>query len=392
MRNIIVLGASGSIGTQTLDLLKYSDRYKLKAISLNSHIEILEKYLFYFDNLEYVAITDKKKAAEFSSLHPSYKVLTDEDATLKLLDIFKDQEVDIFNALSSLAGVKPTLKSIKDNHDIFLANKESLVIASSLVKELLMNSSSTIYPVDSEHVALNKLLNYLYAHNISKKQIKKLIITASGGALRDLKKEDLIKVTPEQCLRHPTWKMGEKITIDSATMVNKAYECIEASILFDFPLEMIEPLICRDSLIHAKVIYEDNGKLKEVLEYSPNDMKVAIAFSLSKGKLAVHKLNIEEEEKVKNTILYPLDKDFYKAYSFALDAYKNCGNSAMLLFDIVDRKAIDLFLKKKLSFLDMLSLLEYTSKVAREKLTLNNFDNMVEDSLSLGETIIRSKK
>lgn len=392
MRNIIVLGASGSIGTQTLDLLKYSDRYKLKAISLNSHIEVLEKYLFYFDNLEYVAITDKRKAIEFSSLHPSYKVLTGEDATLKLLDIFKDQEVDIFNALSSLAGVKPTLKSIKDNHDIFLANKESLVIASSLVKELLMNSSSTIYPVDSEHVALNKLLNYLYAHNITKKQIKKLIITASGGALRDLKKEDLVKVTPEQCLRHPTWKMGEKITIDSATMVNKAYECIEASILFDFQVEMIEPLICRDSLIHAKVIYEDNGKLKEVLEYSPNDMKVAIAFSLSKGNLTVHKLNIEEEEKVKNTILYPLDKDFYKAYTFALYAYKNCGNSAMLLFDIVDRKAIDLFLKKKLSFLDMLSLLEYTSKVAREKLTLNNFDNMVEDSLSLGEKIIRSKK
>lgn len=392
MRNIIVLGASGSIGTQTLDLLKYSDRYKLKAISLNSHIEVLEKYLFYFDNLEYVAITDKRKAIEFSSLHPSYKVLTGEDATLKLLDIFKDQEVDIFNALSSLAGVKPTLKSIKDNHDIFLANKESLVIASTLVKELLMNSSSTIYPVDSEHVALNKLLNYLYAHNITKKQIKKLIITASGGALRDLKKEDLMKVTPEQCLNHPTWKMGEKITIDSATMVNKAYECIEASILFDFPLEMIEPLICRDSLIHAKVIYEDNGKLKEVLEYSPNDMKVAIAFSLSKGNLTVHKLNIEEKEKVKNTILYTLDKDFYKAYTFALDAYKNCGNSAMLLFDIVDRKAIDLFVKKKLSFLDMLSLLEYTSKVAREKLTLNNFDDIVEDSLSLGEKIIRSKK
>ena len=219
---IIVLGATGSIGTQCLDILQFSLEYELIGVSLNSRFENLEPYLFYFDSLKYVAISDKEAAEKFKKLHPSYVVFTGEDSSLALMK--ECNKADVFNALIGNCGLRPTLLAMRQNQDIMLSNKESLVIGSSLIKEEAKTSKSHLYPVDSEHVALAKLIKEASERHVDKKNILKYIVTASGGALRDVKKEDLTQVTPEQVLHHPTWAMGSKITCDSATLVNKGYE------------------------------------------------------------------------------------------------------------------------------------------------------------------------
>ena len=356
---IIVLGATGSIGTQCLDILRFSSVYELVGVSFSSRYEILEDYLLYFDSLKYVAIADEEKAKEFQKKHPSYIVLAGEDSSLELVKTCSS--CTVFNSLLGNCGLRPTLAAIRNQVDIMLSNKESLVIGSDLIKEELKHSKSHIYPVDSEHVALAKLLSECEKRGIARENISKLIVTASGGALRDFKKEDLAKVSPETVLKHPTWAMGAKITCDSATLVNKGFECIEASILFDYPLEKVGAIICRESLVHAQVEYIHEGRKQLLQEYSPVSMSVPIAYALSKGELGMHINNSEDEEAIQKLHFQEIDYSFYPAFSYTIDCFKQHGNVGMIYYNAVDTEAINAFLKGEISYLDIIKALKEIS-------------------------------
>lgn len=355
-QDIVVLGATGSIGTQCLDILTYSSVYRLVGVSFYSRIEKLEPYLLYFDSLRYVGIVNKEAAEEFKRRHPDYTVFTGEEANLEVLKACK--EADVFNSLMGNDGLRPSLLALRQNQDLLLSNKESLVIGSSLIKKELASSKSHLYPVDSEHVGLAKLLAEARKENIT--DITKLIVTASGGALRDKKKEDLPYVKPEEVLQHPTWHMGNKITCDSATLVNKGYEVIEASVLFDTPLDKIGAIICRESLVHAELLYKKDGKEGKLVEYSPCSMKVAIAYALSKGTLEMHHNSKEDLENIKKLHFQEIDESFYPAFRLTIETYRKYGNVGMIYYNAVDTLAISSFLKGEINYLTLLSSLEYT--------------------------------
>ncbi len=358
-KQIVVLGATGSIGTQTLDILMYSFDYELVGVSLSSRFEVLEPYLFYFDSLKYVAIEDEKAAAKFHKLHPDYVIISGKDCSVRLLK--KCNKADVFNSLMGNCGLLPSLTAIEQNQDLMLSNKESLVIGSTLIKPALKKSKSHLYPVDSEHVALAKLLKEAKRLSIKKNQIQKLIVTASGGALRDYPKKKLDTVSPDIVLKHPTWHMGSKITVDCATLVNKAFEVIEASVLFDFPLEKVDAIICRESLVHAEIVYKDSTGTHTLLEYSPCSMKVAISYALSKGQLSMHKNNQEDINNIRKLHFMDIDHEFYPLFDVTRKVFDKYSNVGMIYYNAVDTYAISSFLKKKITFKQLRDSLIYAS-------------------------------
>ncbi|MCH3966729.1 MAG: 1-deoxy-D-xylulose-5-phosphate reductoisomerase [Bacilli bacterium] len=386
---ILLLGATGSIGTQTLDLLKYDSSYLLTGVSLFSRVEILEPYLPYFDHLERVAILDEEKASLFQEEHPSIEVLSGPDADLQLLR--KDREATVVNAILGNDGLLPSLLALSQDQDLLLSNKESLVIGSSLIKEALKKSKGRLYPIDSEHVGLAKLLAEAKKQGIPRSRIRKLIVTASGGALRDLSREEALSATPEQVLRHPTWSMGKKITVDCATLVNKGYEVIEAGTLFSFPLEKVGAIICRESLIHAELLYEDkDGEEKTLFEYSPCDMKVAISYALSKGKTEIHRNSPEDIAKAGLLHIYPVDSSFYPLFKTTISMYRKYGNVGMIYFNALDSLLVSSFLKKEIPFRTVIEALRFLEEnfVLSDVLSPENLPAIEEKAKKKAEQVL----
>lgn len=392
--NIVVLGATGTIGSLTLSLLRYSFDYSLVGISFSSHYEKREESLLYFPELKYVGIVDEKAAAAFSSLHPSYVVFSGKDSSLKVIEACKGATV--FNSIMGNDGLLPSLKAIDLNHDLLLANKESLVIGSSLRKKAREHSSSRLFPVDSEHVALAKLLEEVKERGIGKEAILSLRITASGGALRDLPLSARKDATPERVLRHPTWQRGSKITVDSATMVNKAFEIREAKALFPRPGKVsYHAVVCKESLVHALVSFVGQGGKKEtIFEYSPCDRRVSIAYALSKGTLPRHRNSQEDREKVKKLHFLPLDPLRYPCFPLALKRNSLYGNEGRIFFNAVDSLAISSFLKKERGYLDIGKCLSYTLNhfPCVEALTKENLPLLLSKADAFAKEVIEKEK
>lgn len=392
-KKIVVLGATGSIGKQTLDLLRYNKDYELVGVSFNSNISKIEEELLYFPTLKTIAIADNKKALEFKKNHIAYDVITSDDVNVKLIDLFKD--AIIVNALMGNVGLFSTLKAIENNQILLLSNKESLVIGSKLIKESLKTSKTKIYPIDSEHVALAKLLAKLKEERIKKKDIKKLIVTASGGALRHYPLSKIDDVKKEEVLHHPTWNMSNKITIDSATLINKAYEVIEASILFDFPLKKVGAIVCEESLIHAEVIYLKDGKEEKIVELSPCDMKVAINYALSFGKEKMHPIWDGDKKILSSLHIYDVDNKRYPLFEYALFIYVKYKNIGMLVFNHLDSSLIDEYLKDNITFKDIekgLKLLpSYLDKLDIE-LNATNLKEIEKEATKISSSIIKTLK
>lgn len=386
---IVVLGATGSIGTQTLDILMYSFDYELVGVSLSSRYQNLEPYLFYFDSLKVVAIEDEKAAMEFHKLHPSYQVISGKDCSVRLVKMFKD--ADVFNSLMGNCGLLPSLAAIKQGQDLMLSNKESLVIGSTLLMPALKKSKSHLYPVDSEHVALSKLLKETRRLHIPRSHIRKLIVTASGGALRDYPKDKLPSVPPETVLKHPTWHMGSKITVDSATLVNKAFEVIEASVMFSFPLSKVDAIICRESLVHAELVYMDKGEEKTLMEYSPCSMKVAISYALSKGKLSMHVNSSEDLDNIKKLHFEEIDHSFYPLFDVTRNVFARYSNVGMIYYNAVDTYAIECFLKKEISFAQLQECLVYASEHMTDLpvLSEDRLDSIIEMGENFAHDVVR---
>ena len=394
MEPIVLLGATGSIGRQTLDLLRYSLNYDLVGVSFFSRFEKREPFLLYFPKLKYIGIVDEEKAKEFQKVHPSYKVFSGKNASVEVIKASKN--ACVFNAIRGNEGLIPSLTSLRLNRDLMLCNKESLVIGSSLIHKERMTSSSHLYPVDSEHVALNKLLNEIKRRKIKENQIRTLWITASGGALRDYPLSDRKKATPERVLKHPTWNRGSKITVDCTTRVNKAFEIREAKALFPRPdFVQYKAVICKESLVHALITFQnEEGKEETIYEYSPVDRKVAIAFALSKGTLLRHENSQEDTENVKKLHFHKIDSLRYPCFSLALERNRLHGNSGRIFRNAVDSLAIQEFLSHKLAYLDIQECLSYTLSHFPQTKELNeeNLDSILQQADSFAKEVIDKQK
>lgn len=341
MKKISLLGATGSIGLQTLDVLRtHSEDFTLVAFSVgqqvNQAIEIAREF-----RVPLVSVANESDVKTVQAALPEATVLFGAEG---LVAVAAESGADLLvNAVLGSVGLQPTLKAIEKGITIAIANKETLVTAGHLVMEAARKHQVAILPVDSEHSALFQALN-----GENPKQINKLIITASGGSFRDKTRAELKHVTVQDALNHPNWSMGSKITIDSATMMNKGLEVIEAHVLFDMPYEDIEVVLHRESIIHSMIEFVDTSVMAQL---GTPDMRVPIQYALTypdrfplpQGK----RLNLVEIGKLH---FEKMDLERYKALDLAIQAGK-IGGTATTVLNAANEAAVSLFLQEKLSFL-----------------------------------------
>lgn len=341
MKELILLGASGSIGTQTLDIVRdFSDKFRVLGLSVGSDLEKAKKIIEEFKPKMVVT----KTLEDLNELKIIFKDVDFDygDSGLINLATFEKENLNVtlVVALVGTVGLLPTIKAIKIKRNIALANKETLVIAGEIVMNLARENNVTIFPIDSEHSAIYQGL-VGENHN----DIKKLIITASGGSLREYSREDLAKVTKEEALAHPNWKMGAKITIDSATMMNKGFEVIEAHHLFNVGYDKIETIIHKESIIHSIVEFNDSQMKAQMAN---SDMRMPILYALSYPQ----RLEYQNELNLvgKNLTFEQMDFDRFPCLKMAYEAAIK-GNIYPTVLNASNDCAVRLFLEDKISFL-----------------------------------------
>ena len=343
MKKICLLGSTGSIGRQTIEIINDNIKdFSLVGVSCGKNINELRKILFSNQDIKFVCVQDKEN---ISLLEEEFKDVTfyyGDEGLIKLIDSSSYDMV--VNALVGFVGFIPSVDTISKNIDLALANKESLVVGGEIINDLLKKSTSKLYPIDSEHVALAKCLK-----GKKKKEIKRLVITASGGSFRDLSREELTNVTKEDALKHPSWSMGEKITIDSATMMNKGFEIIEAKHLFNLPLKKIDVLLHDESVIHSLVEFVDNSYLADL---GPADMKVPISYALYEGKRKKSNTKVLKLEEMGTLHFRKLDLKRYPCIEYALRSIKTGGTLPCVL-NASNEEAVYAFLRNEISFLEI---------------------------------------
>ncbi|MCI2068411.1 MAG: 1-deoxy-D-xylulose-5-phosphate reductoisomerase [Bacilli bacterium] len=347
-QRILLLGGSGSIGLQTIELCsEFKDRFSIVGLTLNNRTDLLEAQLINLPDLKEVGIKDERAAKVFSSKHPELEVSCGEDVNCRLVK--KGNYDKAVNALVGSAGFLPSLETLRAGKDLCLANKESLVIGGKFLKEELSLGHGRLFAIDSEHVALAKLLK-----NANRDEINNLIITASGGSLRDIPVDKIKDVTLKDVLHHPTWQMGVRITVDSATMVNKGYEFIEASYLYDWPIEEIKVLINDESEVHSALEMKDNSYLFEV---GPSDMRIPISYALNEGRRVSASYKSVDFDRQCSLNFRHFDETRYPLFSLVLDNFKK-GGTAMAFLNAVDEVLINEFAKGKITYSQMVDSIQ----------------------------------
>ena len=351
MKNIAILGSTGSIGTQTLDVIRHNDDLKLVAISAGSNIILLEEQIREF-HPELVAVWSESKAKELrtavADVTPAVKVVSGMDGLLEVATIASSDI--LVTAVVGMIGIRPTIAAIKAGKDIGLANKETLVTAGHIIMPLAAECNVSILPVDSEHSAIFQCL-----HGERENMIHKILLTASGGPFRGRTKKDLELVTLDQALRHPNWSMGKKITIDSATMVNKGLEVIEAKWLFGVQPEQIQVVVQPQSIIHSMVEFEDGAVMAQL---GTPDMRLPIQYALYYPKrvyLDGKRLNFETLSQI--TFEKP-DMDTFLGLKYAYEAI-NTGGSMPTVLNAANELAVAKFLNKTVRFLEIYDMIRF---------------------------------
>ena len=340
-RGIAILGSTGSIGTQAIQLVSASpDEFLIVLLSGHKNAALLIKQIEVF-RPRIVVVTDEKAYKKVSNATKSFKtiVLFGEE---NLLFAIESSEIQIvLNALVGFAGLKPLLHAIKHHKQILLANKESLVVAGELVMHLAKENQTTIIPIDSEHSAIFQCLQ-----GENKNSIEKIILTASGGPFLNYSSEEFKNVTPEMALQHPVWKMGKKVTVDSASMMNKGLEVIEARWLFEINPDKIDVVIHPQSVIHSFVQFID-GSLKAQL--SKPDMRLPIQYALSYPERNTN--NLVPFSFTDNSILTfrQVNREKFRNLALSFGAIKKGGNMPAIL-NASNEVAVQAFLEKKLPF------------------------------------------
>ena len=377
MRNISILGATGSIGTQTLDVIRQSkEELRLIAISANTSvkkvIEIIEEF-----NILYVAMMDKKSAEEIKKYcddnNKNIEVYNgieglNKIATLKEIDI-------VVTSVVGMIGLEPTIKAIEAKKDIALANKETLVVAGEIVMKKAKEYNVKILPVDSEHSAIFQSLR---GNDLN--TLKKIILTASGGPFRGKTINELLDIKVEDALKHPKWNMGRKIPIDSATLMNKGLEVIEAHWLFDCDYDNIQVVVHPQSIVHSMVEYTDGSIIAQL---GAQDMRLPIQYAIN---------YTERKELVADTIdFYNIsqltfekpDMNTFKSLKLAYKAGK-IGGLMPTILNGANEACVELFLEKKIKFLDIADTIEKCMEVFKDK---SNEEITIENIIKLDKEV-----
>lgn len=349
-RNIAILGSTGSIGTQALDIVRENPgHFEIYALTANENIDLLIRQAQEFSP-EVVVIANENKYAQLKEAlqHLPIKVWAGSES---IAEVVQSEPIDmVLTAMVGYSGLKPTINAIKAGKVIALANKETLVVAGELITSLAIEHKVPILPVDSEHSAIFQCLNG------ERSPIEKIILTASGGPFRNHSAEQLAKVTKAEALKHPNWDMGAKVTIDSASLMNKGLEMIEAKWLFDVTPSQIEVVVHPQSIIHSMVQFEDSSIIAQL---GLPDMHLPIQYALAYPNRL--KSNFERLDffKLKTMTFEKPDMERFRNLAFAFEAARVKGNMACIM-NAANEIAVAAFLKNKVGFLEMSDVIEKT--------------------------------
>ena len=347
MRKIAILGSTGSIGTQTLEVVRFQKDIQVVGLSAGKNIKKLEEQIREFSPA-IAAVWDENAAKELAS-----KVADTQTKVLAgmggLIELARMENCDMLvTAIVGMIGIRPTMEAISSGKDIALANKETLVTAGHLIMPLAEEHQVKILPVDSEHSAIFQALN-----GETKKEVNKILITASGGPFRGRSREELSQVTLEDTLKHPNWVMGKKITVDSATLVNKGLEVMEAKWLFDVELSQIEVVVQPQSVIHSMVEFQDGSVIAQL---GTPDMRLPIQYALYYPRRRFLPGERLDFAKLGSITFEQPDTDTFLGLPLAMEAAKQ-GGSMPTVFNAANELAVQKFLQKKIGFLDIYDII-----------------------------------
>lgn len=348
MKKIAILGSTGSIGTQTLDIVREQGDIQVVAMAAGSNIELLEKQIREFSPV-LVCVGEEKKAAELRTKVADLpvRVVCGMDGLIEVAE-YPDSEI-LVTAIVGMVGIRPTIAAICARKAIALANKETLVTAGHIIMPLAKEHQVPILPVDSEHSAIFQSLQGNEGN-----RLHRILLTASGGPFRGKKREELENILPEDALKHPNWSMGKKITIDSSTLVNKGLEVMEAKWLFGAELDQIQVVVHPQSVIHSAVEYEDGAVIAQL---GTPDMRLPIQYALyypERRNLSGKRLDLFELGSL--TFEKP-DIDTFRGLALAYDAMRRGGNIPTV-FNAANERAVALFLERKIRYPEITEIIE----------------------------------
>ena len=347
MKHVAIIGSTGSIGTQTLEIARWNQDIKICALSAGRNIDLLEKQAREF-RPEIVGLWDEKLADELKDRlkDMDIRVVSGMDGLIEIAE-YKTSDI-LVTAIVGMIGIRPTVAAIKAGKDIALANKETLVTAGHIIMTLAKEKGVSILPVDSEHSAIFQSLQ-----GNTHDSIEKILLTASGGPFRGKSREFLKHVKLEDALKHPNWSMGRKITIDSATMVNKGLEVIEAKWLFDVAPENIQVVIQPQSIIHSMVEYKDGAVIAQL---GTPDMKLPIQYALFYPERRYMPGDRLDFTKLSSIVIETPDMDTFLGLRYAYEAI-GIGGSMPTVFNAANEYAVKQFLDRKIDFLDIYDII-----------------------------------
>ena len=354
MQRLVVLGSTGSIGKNTLDIVRRTRKFDIVGLSCFKNTDALIEQIDEFKP-QFVCVVDREFARRVKQRFPYLEVFEGKSG---LIEMVQRNDVDfVVNALVGTAGLLPTYYTIISKKKLALANKESLVIAGKIIKDLAKTKNVEIVPIDSEHSAIYQCLE-----GRRKEDVEKLILTASGGPF--FKREDFDNITVDEALSHPNWNMGKKITIDSATMMNKGFEIIEAHWLFDVPYEKIDVVIHKESIVHSAVEFIDGSIIAQIANH---DMRIPISYALFKPKRVSlpFKLDITS---VGNLSFEKPDFGRFPTLTFAYEALKEEKKNLGLVLNVADELAVSAFLERKIHFKDIFVILERSMEMFESRI------------------------
>ena len=347
MKKIAILGSTGSIGTQTLDVVRANGDIEVLGISAGRNVKMLEEQAREF-HPKLIAVWDENAAKDLAVRLQDIdvKIVSGMDG---LLELARMPETDILvTAVVGMIGIRPTMEGIKAGKDIALANKETLVTAGHLIIPMAKEYGVQILPVDSEHSAIFQAL-----HGEKREQVEKLLITASGGPFRGRKRDELKNVTLADTLKHPNWVMGQKITVDSATLVNKGLEVMEAKWLFDVDLDHIQVVVQPKSIIHSMVEFKDGAAMAQL---GTPDMRLPIQYALYYPERRYLEGERLDFHKLKEITFEDPDMETFLGLPMAMDAAR-AGGSMPTVFNAANELAVKKFLQEKIGFLDIYEII-----------------------------------
>ena len=375
MENIVILGSTGSIGCNALQVIKlHQARYKVFALTANRNVDLLTEQCIKFEpQFAFALNQNANQQLKKNLLALNLKtIVLDDDKSLDWLSSH-DEANTVISAIVGAAGLKPTMAAANSGKKILLANKETLVMAGELFVKAVKQSNATLIPIDSEHNAILQVLPQSKKLNYKSNGIRKILLTASGGPFRTSTKEELKHVTPKEALRHPNWIMGKKITIDSATMMNKGLEVIEACWLFDIPASDIEVVIHPQSIIHSLVEYVDGSTLAQL---GNPDMRTPIAYALSHPERIESGVLGLDLIKTKRLDFEAPDLDKFPCLGLAYKALQ-MGKNAPTILNAANEVAVDAFLNESITFNQIAELIEFCMNTI-ESQTLDSIEIVLE--------------